>query len=141
LEPRTWDEQVFTVWVALVDATVENGCKQLIKGGHRNRKTATHTIGTTTSTWYTEVSESLVRKELMNKASLDSNEDIVTVPCKAGSILIFPGTMPHRSLNSFTNEIRWSCDFRLHAKIAKRQGRSELDWFFGLKESLLVRDG
>jgi phytanoyl-CoA hydroxylase len=25
-EPRVWDEKVFTVWVALVDATVENGC-------------------------------------------------------------------------------------------------------------------
>lgn len=32
-EPRVWDEQVLTVWVALVDATVENGacrCRWLL---------------------------------------------------------------------------------------------------------------
>ena len=55
-----WDEQVLTVWVALVDATVENGCMQMVKGGHKKGRTATHTIGTTTSTWYTELSEETV---------------------------------------------------------------------------------
>ena len=45
-EPRIWDEQVLTVWVALVDATVENGCMQMVRGGHRSGKTARHTIGT-----------------------------------------------------------------------------------------------
>ena len=35
---------------------------------------------------------------------------------QAGSILIFPGTTPHRSLNSVSENIRWSCDFRLHRK-------------------------
>jgi hypothetical protein len=113
----------------------------MIKGGHKPGKTATHTIGTTTSTWYTEVSEKVVAKELFDKDSLNHEEDLVTVPCKAGSILIFPGTTPHRSLNSFADEVRWSCDFRLHPKTTKRPGKSELDWFYGLKDSLLVRDG
>ena len=132
---------MFTVWVAFVDATVENGCMQMIKGGHKKGKTATHTVGTTSSTWYTEVSESVIANELFNKESLNEKEDIVTMPCKAGSILIFPGTTPHRSLNSYANEVRWSADFRLHPKTTKRPGKSELDWFYGLKDSLLVRDG
>jgi len=50
-EPRIWDEQVLTVWVALVEATPENGCMQFVKGGHRTGKTGSHTIGTTTATW------------------------------------------------------------------------------------------
>jgi len=49
--------EVLTVWVALVDATPENGCMQMVKGGHASGKTGSHTIGTTTSTWYTELGE------------------------------------------------------------------------------------
>lgn len=38
--------------------------------------------------------------------------------------------------------IRWSTDFRLHPKKAQRPGKGgDLDWFYGLKDSLLVRDG
>ena len=54
-EPRIWDEEVLTVWISLVDATVENGCMQMVKKGHTCGKTATHTIGSTTSTWYCTV--------------------------------------------------------------------------------------
>lgn len=138
-EPRIWDEEVLTVWVALVDATIENGCMQMVKGGHRTGKTASHTIGTSTTTWYTEVSEEAIATELMGKPALDDG-DKVTIEAKAGSILIFPGTSPHRSLNSFSKNIRWSADFRLHRKKSARPGKSDLDWFYGLKDSLLLRE-
>ena len=59
-----------TVWVALVDATIENGCMEMMKGGHVSGKTATHTIGTSTSTWYTEVSEKTMAQELLGKTDL-----------------------------------------------------------------------
>jgi hypothetical protein len=114
---------------------------QMMKGGHKTGKTATHTIGTTTSTWYTEVSESTMAQELLGKTELVDGVDKVTVPCKAGGVLIFPGTTPHRSLNSFSKNIRWSCDFRLHPKVAARKGKGgDLDWFYGLKDSLLLRE-
>ena len=138
-EPRVWDEKVLTVWAALVDAFPENGCMQMVKGGHKKGVTADHTIGSTTSTWYTEVSEETVAKQLFDKENL-SEEDKITIPAKAGSILIFPGLTPHRSLNSSSDKIRWSVDFRLHAKTAKRPGKSENDWFCGLKDALVVRD-
>lgn len=114
---------------------------QMMKGGHKPGKTASHTIGTTTSTWYTEVSEDTMAGELLGKkgAELQEGVDKFTVEAKAGSILIFPGTTPHRSLNSTSSNIRWSCDFRLHPKAAKRPGQRELDWFYGLKDSLLLR--
>lgn len=35
-EPRIWDEVVLTVWVALVDATPENGCMQMVRGAHKS---------------------------------------------------------------------------------------------------------
>ena len=56
------------------------------------------------------------------------------------SILIFPGITPHRSLNSTSNRIRWSFDFRLHNKSAVRPGKTADDWFYGLKDSLVIRD-
>eukprot|EP00658_Telonema_sp_P-2_P010493 TRINITY_DN13954_c0_g1_i3.p1 TRINITY_DN13954_c0_g1~~TRINITY_DN13954_c0_g1_i3.p1 ORF type:complete len:390 (-),score=92.31 TRINITY_DN13954_c0_g1_i3:83-1252(-) len=139
-EPRIWDERVLTFWVALVDATVENGCMQMIRGGHRSGRTGTHTIGTTTSTWYTEMDEQTAARELLGKPQLEGG-DVVTLPAKAGSVLVFPGTSPHRSLNSISDNIRWSVDFRLHPKSAARSGESELDWFYGLKDSLVVSGG
>ena len=38
---------------------------QIVKGGNKTGKTAKHTIGTTTSTWYTEISEKTVSNELL----------------------------------------------------------------------------
>ena len=42
-----------------------------------------------------------------------------------------------------SDQIRWSTDYRLHSgRSAVRQaGKTELDWFYGLKDSLLLRDG
>ena len=56
-------------------------------------------------------------------------------------MLIFPGTTPHRSINSTSDQIRWSVDFRLHRRTPARPGKTPLDWFYGLKDSLLLRDG
>ena len=115
---------------------------EMMKGGHKSGKTATHTIGTSTSTWYTEVSESTMAQELLGKSELKQGVDKIIVEAKAGGVLIFPGTTPHRSLNSRSKNIRWSTDFRLHPRKAKRPGKGgDLDWFYGLKDSLLVRDG
>ncbi len=50
-EPRLWDEHIVTGWIALVDATVENGCMQFLRRGNASGRTARHTIGTTTATW------------------------------------------------------------------------------------------
>jgi len=139
-EPRIWDENVMTVWVALVDATKENGCMQFVRAAHRSGKVANHTIGSSTTTWYTELAENTVARELFAKDELHEDTDIVTVETRAGTVIIFPGTTPHRSLNSLSDGVRWSADWRLHRKRAARSGRSDLDWFYGLKDSLLLRE-
>ena len=112
-EPRIWDEHVITVWVSLVDATIENGCMQFVRGGHASGKTAAHTIGTTTRTWYTELSEPTMQHELLNKTTTLASR-IHTAQVPAGTAILFPGTTPHRSLNSVSDQIRWSTDYRLH---------------------------
>lgn len=165
-EPRIWDEHVITVWVALVDSTVENGCMQYLKGGHSSGRTARHVIGKSTRTWYTEVDLETISNDLFEDgtsscggggAGRGCEERIVTAEVKAGTAIIFPGTMPHRSLNSKSRDIRWSTDYRLHRASARRQGFNaanianderkavadviDLDWFYGLKDSLLLRPG
>jgi len=37
--------------------------------------------------------------------------------------------------------MRWSLDFRYHRTKAARPGVRPLDWFFGMKDSVIVRDG
>ena len=140
-EPRIWDEHVLTVWVALVDANVDNGCMQFIRGGHKSGKTARHTIGSTTRTWYTETSVEDLTKDLFGEGD-NASDHIFTAQVPAGTAILFPGTTPHRSLNSVTDDIRWSTDYRLHRGVsASRPGKTPLDWFYGLKDSLLLRDG
>lgn len=139
-EPRIWDENILTIWLSLVDATRDDGCLQFVRGGHRSGKVANHTIGSTTTTWYTESTEGTIAQELLGKEELEEGVDIVTVETKAGTVVIFPGTTPHRSLNSASDNIRWSADWRLHRKVAKRAGQSDLDWFYGLKDSFILRE-
>lgn len=141
-EPRIWSDHVMTVWVSLVDAKIENGCMQYVRGAHYSGKTARHTIGTSTSTWYTELSKETMVEDLFSPETFDNLEDrIVTAQVPAGTAIIFPGTTPHRSLNSQSDKIRWSTDYRLHRARSSRPGKTPLDWFYGLKDSLLLRDG
>lgn len=74
-EERTWDEPFLTIWTPLVDATVENGCMQVVKGAHVTGKTAKHTVGTTTNSWYTELSEQACAKELLGKRNGTLSKD------------------------------------------------------------------
>eukprot|EP00941_MAST-03F_sp_MAST-3F-sp1_P002569 g2569.t1 len=154
-EPRIWDEHVLTVWVALVDSSTENGCMQYIKGGHLSGKTARHVIGKSTTTWYTELDMNTVATDLFDydscssdskvssKCKADIESRIFTAEVSAGTAIIFPGTLPHRSLPSTSNQIRWSTDYRLHRAKTKRSGFSKndksLDWFYGLKDSLMLQ--
>jgi len=137
-EPRLWDELILTVWVALVPASVQNGCLQFVKSGHASGKTATHTIGTSSPMWYTELDPSIMEQEL--EIELKEEQTIVTCEASPGTAIIFGGTLPHRSLNSMEASVRWSTDFRLHNAVPRRKTLSgrELDWFYGMKDSLVL---
>ena len=76
-------------------------------------------------------------------APFDEETDprIFTAEVPAGTAILFSGLCPHRSINSHSKQIRWSTDYRLHKPAAARPGKSEEDWFYGLKDSLTLRDG
>ena len=88
---RIWDEHVITVWVSLVDANIENGCIQFVKGGHMSGKTARHTIGTTTRTWYTELAVDDMKSDLFTSAlALALSPSLMNMPVDLAMGVVFP---------------------------------------------------
>ncbi len=85
--------EIVTVWVPLVDATPENGCLQLIPGVHRQQ----------TVYW----SEGFGVSEQRLPPG-----DVVTLPMRAGDVLLMDKLIPHRSTPNQTDDIRWSLDLR-----------------------------
>jgi hypothetical protein len=84
---------IVTVWIPLVDATPDNGCLQLIPDVHHKR----------TVYW----SEGFGVSDRHLPA-----EEVVTLPMRAGDVLLMDKLIPHRSTPNHTDGIRWSLDLR-----------------------------
>jgi ectoine hydroxylase-related dioxygenase (phytanoyl-CoA dioxygenase family) len=69
-------QQYLTCWVALTDATLENGCPWVVPGLHR--------MGTLAH-----------RPSDLGFVCLDDAHDAVAVPARAGSIVVFSSLTPH----------------------------------------------
>ncbi len=92
----TRDRSLIGVWIALEDATVENGCLWMQPGSH--------------------LPGILYPMHHHNDPRFDGNQEIcdmpyerdsgVAVPVKAGSVVFFNGYVLHRSLNNTTNGAR-----------------------------------
>jgi len=87
--------EMVTVWVAITDATVENGCLQVIPGSHR---------------------KSMLRHCPSPQLSIPESQfdaaDAVPLPVKAGGAILFHPQTIHSSLINHTQSIRWSFDLR-----------------------------
>lgn len=95
-----------TAWIPLIDATIINGCMQVLHGGHRLGKLASH-VGCSGGTWYIET----VSEEL-SSLGVDPVGDIVTCEVPMGSVLFLNNLIPHRSVPNVSNQVRWSLDLR-----------------------------
>ena len=95
----TWEEaddsNIVTCWLALVDATVENGCMEVLpgvwKGGHLEHQAE----GGTT-----------IRPDLFPDVTPRA------VPVKSGGLVFMHRHTPHRSTPNYTDDVRWSLDLR-----------------------------
>ena len=116
-----------TAWIPLLDTNKENGCMQVVRGGHRRGVTATHTC-CAGNTWYVD----LPPKEIEETLGVSMTHDVVTCEVPMGGVLFLNNAIPHRSLENFSDKIRWSFDFRWQ--------RPDLpNGFHGLKESIPMR--
>lgn len=95
----TWEEaddsNIVTCWLALVDATVENGCMEVMpgvwKGGYREHQAE----GGTT-----------IRPDLLPDVTPRP------VPVRKGGIVFMHRYTPHRSTPNLSGHVRWSLDLR-----------------------------
>ena len=97
MEPKCDSVLQLTIWIPLIDATVENGCLEVIPHAHR---------------------EGVFRHRHSEKFYLEIPDDAlpdvepVVVPCQFGSVLLFTNLTPHRSIPNVSNQVRWSVDSR-----------------------------
>ncbi len=82
-------QQYLTCWVALTDATVENGCPWVVPGAHREG---------TLKHWMTDV----------GWQCLKDAPGAVPVPVPAGGIAVFSSLTPHRTGPNETDAVRKS---------------------------------
>lgn len=100
--PGATSNPVITVWIALVDATPENGCLRIIP------RTQSEAVGgfhfeTYSGTAYRELDEEQVGP-LKNRAR--------PLPVDAGSAIIFNDRFIHSSGPNLSAHVRWSVDLR-----------------------------
>ena len=100
--PDANSNPVITVWIPLVDSTLENGCLHIIPGTHTKRALAHEKEGYT-GTSYTEISRETIQKREKN---------IIALPMRAGSAVLFNDRLIHSSTPNNSNGVRWSVDLR-----------------------------
>jgi ectoine hydroxylase-related dioxygenase (phytanoyl-CoA dioxygenase family) len=93
---------VITVWIPLVDATLENGCLHVLPGTHK-RRVLKHQSENYSGTGYAELDGRHVEKQLGRAVAL---------PLTAGGAILFNDRFIHSSTANNSNHVRWSVDLR-----------------------------
>jgi ectoine hydroxylase-related dioxygenase (phytanoyl-CoA dioxygenase family) len=95
----TWEEadhsEIVTCWIALVDATVENGCMEVMPGVFKRGYLEHQAEGGTT-----------IRPDLLPDVPPRP------VPVRKGGAVFMHRCTPHRSVPNVTDTVRWSIDLR-----------------------------
>jgi ectoine hydroxylase-related dioxygenase (phytanoyl-CoA dioxygenase family) len=100
--PGALSNPVITVWVAVVDATVENGCLRVIPRTHHEAVAGFH-FETYSGTAYRELDDVVV-------AGLKARAR--PVPVGAGGAIVFNDRFIHSSGPNASDHVRWSVDLR-----------------------------
>ena len=114
VDPEADETTMISVWLAVLDATVENGCLKVVPGSHRG-DLALHCNYGDGKKEYHQVS---IPDELVGVNSCP-------LPMKAGDVLFFHKKLMHSSLQNTSDTIRWSFDLR-YQPIGQPTGRAWL---------------
>jgi len=111
-------EETFMVnfWIPLVDATVENGCMEVVAGSHKESLIGhTHGMGPAGNF------KGILDHEL-------PKGECVLCPIKKGSVLLIQHKTIHRSVPNLSDHVRWSMDLR-YSDPAMPTGRETVSGF------------
>jgi len=81
-------QEYLTVWLALTDATLENGCPEVAPGCHRLGTLAHHFV------------------DPLGWECLEEGTDSVSAPVPAGGAVVFSSLTPHRTGPNLTDSVR-----------------------------------
>ena len=115
LLPEADDTQQLTVWLAITEATVENGCLTAIPGSHREGPKV-HCLNPAIA------SEPQVPEKVMHGRRASP------LPVKKGGAILFHKMNVHRALPNHSDGLRWSMDLRYHP-IGQATGRPAFPGF------------
>jgi len=108
--------QFITVWLAITDATVENGCLQVAPGT------------------YSEMLPHCTKNQVGIADAYMPTETATPLPVKAGGAVIFHPLTPHASLSNESDGYRWSFDLRYNVT-GQPTGRSHFPEFVARSRS------
>ncbi len=98
-----------TVWLAITDATVENGCLQVIPSKH-------------------ELLPHCPQRQTAIADGFIDKSRAMPLPVKSGGAVLFHPMTPHGSLDNLSDGIRWSFDLRFN-KTGQPTGRAHFPEF------------
>ena len=105
------ETQMVTCWVAVTEATVENGCLQVVPKSHRQGVALHCTTG-----------------QLGIPDEFIELEQAIPVPLNPGGVLLFHPMCKHCSLDNHSDSFRWSFDLRYNP-IGQPTGRPHFPGF------------
>lgn len=101
LLPEADETSQITVWVAVTEATVENGCLVSVPGSHREGPKI-------------HCSNLALASEPQVPGKLMEGRNAVPLPVKRGGVVLFHKMNVHRALPNRSGALRWSMDLRYH---------------------------
>tara|TARA_B110000444_G_scaffold256897_1_gene294229 strand:+ start:512 stop:1450 length:939 start_codon:yes stop_codon:yes gene_type:complete len=112
-------------WIPFLDVNQNNGCMQVIPGGHDPSRVLDHKLekkAGVKDSWYLYIEDKNI-----------PDEKIVTCEMKAGSVLFLHQLIPHRSLENHSEDVRWSVDLRF------QNPKDEAGFHTGLVDPIIMR--
>jgi len=104
--PDANSNPVITVWVPLVDSTLENGCLHVLPRTHRTKFLSWHQ----TSTAFKADNVSATYREIDGEHV--SRHQVLPIPLEAGGAILFNDRCIHMSTPNNSTTVRWSVDLR-----------------------------
>jgi hypothetical protein len=117
VNPEADDTTMISVWLAVLDATVENGCLQVIPRSHHGDLAVHCNFGEDKRRYFqVNIPDQLVPANHL------------PLPMQAGDVLFFHKKLMHSSLPNTSDGIRWSFDLRYN-RLGQPTGRAWLPGF------------
>ncbi|HEX4488665.1 MAG TPA: phytanoyl-CoA dioxygenase family protein [Terriglobales bacterium] len=117
------DTTMISVWIAVMDATTENGCLQVVPGSHKGELVV-----------HCNYDDNKRKYHQINIPDKLVGANHLALPMKAGDVLFFHKKLMHSSLPNTSADIRWSFDLRYNP-IGQPSGRAWLPGFIARSKS------